>query len=276
MARFVLTNRDDTFDSRDEWGWHDGSRVLGGNGDDDIRVFGDANVVSGDNGQDVLVAFGDGNTLDGGNGKDVLRVFGDDNRLSGGNGVDLLVANGEGNLLDGGNGADRLLSISQGRFGEVGEGNVLTGGHAFDSFTLNNRSDLRVLNDFHLEPGTSLGGPGPYAGIGVVSEGDIIVGVMDEITDYTTGERVRIGAHQEASAPVGLNGAGLGPKHLDLADGEYAFIRGDQIANGRFEVDGAGGDLLLVYDASGGGDALFLQGAVVLQGVTDPDSVFIA
>lgn len=275
MARFVLTNRDDKFDSRNEWGWHDGSYVRGGNGDDNIRVFGDANALSGENGQDVLIAFGDYNTLDGGNGKDVLRVFGDDNRLSGGNGVDLLVANGEGNLLDGGNGADRLFSFSNGRFGDVGEGNVLTGGHAFDTFTLNNRSDLRVLNDFHLEPGAPPG-PGPFAGVGVVSEGDIIVGVMDEITDYTAGERVRIGAHQEASAPVGLNGAGLGSKHLDLADGGYAFIRGDEIANGRFEVDDAGGDLLLVYDASGGGDALFLQGAVVLQGVTDPDSVLIA
>ena len=42
-----------------------------------------------------------------------------------------------------------------------------------------------------------------------------------------------------------------------------------------FEVDRNGGDLLLVYDAFGGGDALARQGAVVLHGVTDPDSVFV-
>ena len=269
MARFVLTNRDDVFDSRDEPGFHGGSQIYGGNGDDEIRVFGNANALFGGNGEDVLVAFGDHNILDGGNGKDVLRVIGDDNRLFGGNGVDILVAVGEGNRMDGGNGVDALFSASLGRLGQVGEGNVLTGGHGFDTFTLNNRSDLRVVND--VPPG-----PGPAPGIGVVSQGDIIVGVMDEITDYTAGERLRIGAHHEASGPIEINGPGLGATRLDLADGEYAFIRGDQVMNGRFEVDGAGGDLLLVYDASGGGDALFLQGAVVLQGVTDPDSVFIA
>ena len=105
--------------------------------------------------------------------------------------------------------------------------------------------------------------------------GDIIVGVMDEITDYTAGERIRIGAKVEAGDPVGLDNFSPVHRHLELADGEYAFIRGDQTGNGRFEVNEDGGDLLLVYDASGGGDALFLQGAVVLQGITDADAVFV-
>ncbi|MEO3470997.1 hypothetical protein AAFN86_03955 [Roseomonas sp. CAU 1739] len=269
---FTLTNHSDDFDSRDEAGWHDGSRVYGGNGDDSIRTEGDHNLVSGGNGQDVLVVCGDCNTVDGGNGKDDLRVIGDDNRVYGGNGVDCLVATGVGNLLDGGNGADRLVSTSRGGFGEVGEGNVLTGGHGPDTFVLSNRSDLRVIND---GGGDHHPGLPPAPGTGVVSQGDIIVGVMDEITDYTAGERLRINAQHEASDPIGLDGILPGQQHLELADGEYAFIRGDQIGNGRFAVDDQGGDLLLVYDASGGGDAHVLQGAVVLQGVTDADSVFV-
>jgi Ca2+-binding RTX toxin-like protein len=273
MPRFVLSNHDDVFDSQHAPGWHDGGRIYGANGDDRIFVFGDDNLLSGGNGQDVLVAAGDGNALDGGNGKDILRVAGDDNELRGGNGMDILIAVGEGNVLDGGNGVDRLHSVSHGRFVEIGAGNVLTGGHGFDHFSLNNRSDVRVINDAHRPPAAP---PGPVPGIGVVSDGDIIVGVMDRITDYTAGELVRIGAHQEADAPVEINGPGFGATRLDLADGEYAFIRGDQIANGRFKVDDDGGDLLLVYDAAGGGDALFLQGALVLQGVTDADSVIIA
>ncbi len=273
MARFTLAKRGDDFDSRDEDDWQDGSRVFGGNGDDHIRIEGDGNFASGDNGQDVLVACGNGNCLDGGNGKDNLRAIGDDNRLYGGNGVDYLAAFGVGNLLDGGNGVDWLVSTSRGAFRDIGEGNVLTGGHGFDVFVLNNRSDLRVINDIGGDdhPGVL---PPPH-GAGVVSESDIIVGVMDEITDYTAGERIRIGAKQEADDPIGLDRFSPGHRHLELADGEYAFIRGDQIGNGRFEVDEDGGDLLLVYDASGGGDALVLQGAVVLQGVTDPDVVFV-
>lgn len=273
MAKFTLTNKSDIFTSLHRPGWDDGSEVSGGNGNDCITVFGDCNSVFGGNGEDLLVAIGSANVLDGGNGKDVLKAIGDDNVLLGGNGVDHLVAFGEGNLLDGGNAADWLISTSRGAFREIGEGNVLTGGHAFDVFVLNNRSDLRVIND-------TGGGPHPavlpgHDGAGAVSEGDVIVGVMDEITDYTAGERLRIGATKESHDPVGLDSFVPGPRHLQIEDGEYAFVRGDQISNGRFEVDGGGGDLLLVYDATGGGDAPFLQGAVVLLGVTDPDAVFI-
>lgn len=273
MPRYDLTNRSDDFDSRDEPGWTDFSRVFGRNGDDTIRIEGDHNILAGENGKDVLYACGDFNLLLGGNGKDELRVFGDHNRLYGGNGVDVLAAIGEGNLLDGGNGADRLASVSHGRLGQIGEGNVLTGGLGFDTYVLNNRSDLRVVNDESADPYPAVWPP-PH-GAGVVSEGDIIVGVMDEITDYTAGEHLRIKATQEADDPIGLDGFAPHHQHLELADGEYAFIRGDQIGNGRFEVADDGGDLLLVYDASGGGDALIFQGAVILQGVTDPDSVLI-
>lgn len=270
----TLTNRSDDFDSSDEPGWHDGSRVFGGNGDDTIRAEGDRLLLDGGNGQDLLFVFGDCNTVDGGNGKDILRAIGDDNLLLGGNGVDFLFAKGEGNVLDGGNGADRLVSSSDGWIGAVGEGNVLTGGRAFDAFSLSNGSDLRVINDLGYGPHPAVL-PAPR-GVGVVSEGDVIVGVMDEITDYTAGETLRIGAKHEADGPIGLDGFRPGYRQLELADGEYAFIRGDQIGDGRFKADDAGGDLLLVYDASGGGDALFRHGAVVLQGVTDPDSVLIA
>lgn len=271
---FTLTNHSDAFDSRDEPDWRDGSRVLGGNGDDSLRGEGDRHLLSGGNGQDVLVACGDGNTLDGGNGKDDIRATGNDNLLLGGNGVDILYAIGQGNVLEGGNGADRLVSASRGGFGAVGEGNVLAGGRGPDAFVLNNRSDLRVVND--LDDDAHPDGPAPPDDAGVVSEGDLILGVMDEITDYSAGERLRIGASVEADDPVGLAGFRPGHRHLILADGEYAFIRGDQVGDGRFQVDDAGDDLLLVYDASGGGDALALQGAVVLLGVTDPETVFIS
>jgi Ca2+-binding RTX toxin-like protein len=270
---FTLTNRSDDFDSHDEPGWRDGSCVSGGNGHDTIRADGDRHLVSGGNGKDLLVACGDCNTVDGGNGNDVIRAFGDDNLLRGGNGVDVLCAIGLGNVLDGGNGVDRLVSTSRGAFGEVVEGNVLTGGRGFDAFVLNNRSDLRVINDLGDDAHPDV--PPAPGDVGVVSEGDVILGVMDEITDYTAGERLRIGAKEEADEPIGLDGFRPGHRHLDLADGEYAFIRGDQTGNGRFVVDDEGGDLLLVYDASDHRDALFLQGAVVLQGVTDADSVFI-
>lgn len=273
MPRFTLTNKSDAFDSRDEADWAEGSHVFGGNGSDHIRIEGDWSLVAGENGEDVLVACGDRNGVDGGNGKDNLQAIGDHNRLNGGNGVDRLVAIGEGNLLDGGNAPDWLISTSRGGFREIGEGNVLTGGHGFDVFVLNNRSDLRVINDTGDDAHPGL--PPAPEDIGVVSEGDVIVGVMDEITDYTGGERLRVGAKDAADAPIGLDSFATGHRHLELADGEYAFIRGDQTGAGKFEVDSEGGDLLLVYDASGGGDALFLQGAVVLQGVVDPDSVFI-
>ncbi|MBR0673846.1 calcium-binding protein [Neoroseomonas soli] len=258
-------NRDDCFTVHG-----DCDTVFGGNGDDRIVVIGDRNVAFGENGKDVLIAFGDWNRLDGGNGNDNLTARGDDNRLFGGNGTDCLVAVGEGNRLYGGNGVDRLTSVSSGGFFETGEGNVLNGGQGFDVFVLRNQSDLRVVNDevhHAFFP--------PFFGEGVVSRGDIIRGVMDEITDYRAGERIVIGAKQEAHGPIELDDFAPNHKHLELGDGEYAFIRGDLIADGTFEVDRTGGDLLLVYDASGGGDALFLQGAVVLHGVTNPDSVFV-
>lgn len=248
----------------------DCNTVFGGNGDDRIVVIGDRNLAFGENGKDILVACGDRNRLDGGNGNDHLTVRGDDNRAFGGNGTDCLVAVGEGNRLYGGNGADRLTSTSCGGFGEAGEGNVLAGGLGFDVFVLRNKSDLRVVND-EDDHGSFL----PSFGEGIVSRGDIIRGVMDEITDYRAGERIVIGAKHEAQGPIELDDFAPGHRHLELADGEYAFIRGDLIADGTFEVDRGGGDLLLVYDASGGGDALFLQGAVVLHGVTDADSVLV-
>lgn len=248
----------------------DWNRLDGGNGSDNLTVRGDNNRACGGNGTDVLLACGDRNWLDGGNGSDNLTVRGDNNRAFGGNGADCLVAIGEGNRLSGGSGADRLTSVSCGERFEAGQGNVLTGGQGLDVFVLRNKSDLRVVNDERDHGTFAL----PF-GEGVVSRGDVIRGVMDEITDYRAGERIVIGAKQEVRGPVGLDDFAPDHKHLELADGEYAFIRGDLVADGTFRVDRCGGDLLLVYDASGGGDALFLQGAVVLHGVTDPDSVFV-
>jgi len=267
MPHFKLTNHSDVFTSIAAAGWTDGSQVSGGNGEDTIRAVGDFTTLLGENGKDEILAIGDHNLINGGNGNDVLRVVGDGNWLLGGNGSDVLVANGEGNRLFGGNGPDQLVSVSFGQINAIGVGNILTGGQGPDAYVLNNRSDLRVVNDHVFGP--------PAAGEGVVSQGDVILGVMDVITDYAAGERLRINATQEVTGDVTLDDVAPLHRHLELGDGEYAFFHGNELGNGRFAVDAQGDDLLLVYDRAGGGDALSLQGAVILRDVTDPDAVFL-
>jgi hypothetical protein len=149
MARdCFLGNGDQTFRSTEPDWDPQGSRVFGGNGDDDISVFGFDLVLNGGNGDDAVGAAGFGNLALGGNGDDWVG------------------ANGRGNILDGGRGEDALLSVAGGGTYEVAQGNIMTGGPGADTFIPSSSSDLVVTND---------------GGDGTVSEGDIVAGVLDVI-----------------------------------------------------------------------------------------------
>ncbi len=252
MARdYFLGNGDQTFRSTGPDWDPQGSRVFGGNGNDDISVLG----------FDLV--------LDGGNGDDAVGAAGFRNLALGGNGDDWVGANGRGNTLDGGRGEDTLLSVAGGGTYEVGLGNTMTGGPGSDTFVPLSSSDLVVTND---------------RGDGVVSEGDVVAGVFDVITDYRPGEVIQTGATTRI-AEVGFDPYELPPpyvhpptadhQHLLLLPGQYAVFQGDLTAPGEFAVGGEGDDLLLVWD-KGIVDPHFFQWSVVLQDFSDPDAVWVA
>lgn len=211
------------------------------------------------NGSQYVEWLGNDATYYGGNGEDTLIAWGNENTLFGENGIDLLAAIGRGNALDGGRGDDILISQSSGDFYEIGLGNVMTGGQGEDTFSLSNTSDMIAINDTNS----------------VVDNGDRIVGVFDVITDYAAGEMLYLPVSSMATSPVQLDSFSPGHKHLILADGEYALIRGTAGTAGRFTASDEGPDTLVVYDAADGVDEDYLQGAVVLIGVTDPAEVAI-
>lgn len=236
---------------------------VGGNAPDSIDILGNGNSLYGGNGADSLIAVGLENLLDGGNGDDSLSAAGAGNGLYGGNGDDTLSALGISNFLDGGNGADSFFSLSAGTFFyPVGLGNVITGGSGLDNFSLRNTSNLYVDND-------------SGADTDVLDQGDHMVGLMDVIVDYAAGEQINIGGVSMAALPVGLDASGSNRQHLELGDGEYAFVRGSLLEPGSFIVDEEGSDTLVVYDTANGTDALTFQGAVVLIGVTDTSTIVI-
>ncbi len=111
MARdYFLGNGDQTFRSTGPDWDPQGSRVFGGNGDDDISVFG----------FDLV--------------------------LDRGNSDDAVGAAGFRNLALGGNGDDTLLSVAGGGTYEVAQGNTMTGAGA-STFVPLSSSDLVVTND---------------------------------------------------------------------------------------------------------------------------------
>jgi hypothetical protein len=252
MARdYFLGNGDQTFRSTEPDWDPQGSRIFGGNGEDDISVFG----------LDLI--------LNGGNGNDAVSVAGFYNLALGGNGDDWVSANGRVNTLEGGNGKDTLLSVAGGGTYETGQGNTLTGGLGVDTFIPSTSSDLVVKND---------------GGDGMVTEGDIVEGVFDVITDYRPGEVIQTEATTRI-AEVGFDPYELPPpyvhppaadhQHLLLFPGQYAIFQGDLTAPGEFTVGAEGDDLLLVWD-KGTVDAHFFQWSVVLQDFSDPDAVWVA
>ena len=252
MARnYLLGNGDQTFRSTGPDWDPQGSRVFGGNGGDDISVFG----------FDLV--------LDGGNGDDAVGAAGFRNLALGGNGDDWVGANGRDNILVGGRGDDVVLSVAGGGTYEVARGNIMAGGPGSDTFVPSSSSDLAVKND---------------AGDGTVSEGDVVQGVLDVIADYRPGEVIQTGATTRI-AEVGFDPYELPPpyvhpptadhRHLLLLPGQHAAFRGDLTAPGEFTVGAEGDDLLLVWD-KGVVDAHFFQWSVVLQGFPDPDAVWVA
>ena len=249
MPIYRLGNGDQTFRNVDVPDWDIfGSRVFGGNGDDDISVFGFGLVLSGGNGDDSVAAAGSGNLLDGGNGDDWVG------------------ANGRDNVLRGGNGDDFLLSTGGGGTFEVGAGNTLAGGLGDDTFAPIGTKDLVVAND---------------AGDGAVSSGDIVEGVFDVIVDYRAGDVLQTGATTRIArvefdpVPIYDHVSSPGHRHLAIGAGEYAVFHGDLTAPGRFTVADKGDDLLVVWDAGPNDDHIF-QWGVVLDGFSNADRLWVA
>jgi Ca2+-binding RTX toxin-like protein len=230
----------------------------------------------GSNGEDSFSITGDGNVIHAGNGMDTASVTGRNNEVYGENGADNLSASyfnlnplifgglAANNLLDGGRGDDLLSSL--GAYGNSVEGiaTKMTGGSGNDTFFLRQSSDTLVNN--------------PTPGQTTVTEGSVIQGVFDLITDYQAGELIDVGATTLRTSPVSLQDQGPGHSHLILNDNEYAFIHGDYSSGSRqFTADEEGADLLLVYDydpTSPPGEFFFeYGGSVVLVGVTDEASV---
>ena len=306
MATYRFGSGNDVFGTTYEGDWT-GTIVFAGAGADTITLgfkppggftpyAVNYSIAFGEAGNDTLSALGTGNWLLGGSGADLLTVTGTGNSAFGESGNDHLIATGydyhlsrysfvyeaTNNQLIGGAGNDLLESHSTPamRSGyayttEGVAGTIMTGGPGHDSFLLRNTSDLIVANDAD----------------GTISQGDILRGVIDEITDYQTGEQIDIGAPtllqqvtlstgpqhiqdpSNAGTPVPLSDA---HKHPVLADGTYAAFRGDITGPGEFVVGTAGHDLLVVYDTANGVDAPLYQGAVALHGITDVHQVLFA
>ena len=229
-------------------------------GDDEVTGIGNNNRLFGGEDNDKLIVEGNGNLLKGGEDNDILKAFGENNRLFGGEDNDKLIVEGNDNLLFGGEDNDTLMSSSSGGFFVVGSGNTLTGGEDIDTFDVTaNRSDIVVNNN----SGSSLD---------IVDAGDVIEGVFDTITDYQSGETIVANVSTQLTV-VGLDGFFPGHQHLELMDGEYAFISGQSSGPGLFTV-GAGSDTMVVFDTLDGTDEPFFQGAVVVLNA-DPNMINI-
>jgi len=231
---------------------------LGGNGEDNFLIDGNGNVIHADNGKDTASVTGRNNEVYGDNGADSLNAsYFNLNTLSSGLGF---AAN---NSLDGGRGNDLLSSFGAYGNSVTGVATEMTGGLGDDTFFLRQSSDTLVNN--------------ATIGQTTVTEGSVIQGVFDLITDYQTGELIDVGATTLRTSPVDLAQYGPGHAHLILNDDEYAFIHGNYSSlTGQFSVDEDGTDLLLVYDYDPVDEYYFeYGGSVVLVGVTDEASVNI-
>ncbi|KFE35363.1 calcium-binding protein [Thioclava atlantica] len=78
------------------------AQLAGGNGDDTLAAYGDAETLLGGKGDDVMGAFGTAGELHGGEGDDTLFGNGNDNHLDGGAGNDLFVTGAHDTVTTGG------------------------------------------------------------------------------------------------------------------------------------------------------------------------------
>lgn len=82
--------------------------LFGGNGDDDLRGDGDANLIQGNGGNDTIYGFGGNDTIYGSDGDDYLDGYDGNDQVHGGDGDDRLRGWSGNDLLYGENGDDRL------------------------------------------------------------------------------------------------------------------------------------------------------------------------
>lgn len=225
-------------------------------GEDEVAI---ADVVSGGAGMDEIHVYsGLYNTIHGNGDNDWMTVdsgpdnYGND--LYGDSGNDVLSAGGQRNYLYGGSGQDILESYSQTSTTGPQLGNVMNAESDHDSYILRSTSQAIATTD----AGT----------IGQLDNGDVVAGLLDVIYGYSRGEKIDVDG-MTGDTVVNINPDTQG---LNLEAGHYAFVRGDYVAEGVFNVNtSTGADLLLVYDTN----TDLTQGGVVLVGVSNASNVNI-
>jgi Ca2+-binding RTX toxin-like protein len=249
--------------------------VSGGAGADRMTLSGDpdqstsssGNVVYGDGGDDWILSRTYGSTIYGGSGRDEIHVPGivSGNIVHGGTGNDLLTVIGNENQLFGGEGDDVLRSAS-GVGWETQDfphnGSILSGGPGFDRFELTNASILRGADD----------------GDGILSEGENLTGVIDQIDGYGKGEVLAIDATIQHEGPVAVIEA-YGPYNERLfrpllEPGEYALLHGNNLGDGSFVIAGSGPDTLILYHSDDTGGGIYASGSLILNGNAGGGLVF--
>ena len=278
MPTYQIENDNTLFDSNDYSDWSSGSIILGSNGYD--LVFARSPIDSspitnisiyGSNGNDLVFLDTNNSFVTGGNGDDDLLIRAANTFAFGDNGNDTLESSGGlGNTLSGGNGNDLLVSIGGGS--GYGPGNTLTGGPGSDSFRLESGSGNLIVR-------------GDAGNDGVVSQGDVLVGPMDVITDYQRGEHIGLRnfeapadslaptrAHQVALVPDPLSNTGENFRPI-LGGDEYGVFRGTFGGSNSFTVDSEGPDLFVNYQLAPADNDPVGQGSFVLLGVTDEQLV---
>lgn len=273
---YRLTNRADHLELNDPDPSQGYALVLARGGNDNVAIYGGNHTVLGGSGNDTIYSVGSNVVLDGGTGDDRIEATGDrvtDNRLFGGAGRDTLIASGSDNWVYGGSGNDTIIDESSlfNVYGTgIAAGGRLYGGSGTDTFDLRGRGTLQVVGDHN----------------GKVSGNDTIEGIIPEIHDLQRGETLKIGAdHRVTNADVKLLSEvdssypiptpQADERVVSLGTGDYATFRGKVQEGGHFQVNAKGGDLLLVWRATGSGDVASHLGSVALIGRTSLNGVTV-
>lgn len=228
--------------------------LFGGEGNDQIFVLnfdiGSGSLISGDGGADSLAAIAGFNTLLGGDGDDLIQGGFDGDTIDGGAGDDLIVDNGGANVINGGVGADTLAG---GGCGCPGAGDSMSGGAGADyislSFNPNQVSggegaDTIALGDFNY--------------FGFIGDSGVDPGLIDVVTDFTTGE-------DKVALPT------MGPISYNELGRNYASYQAAAAAADNSQglnavtVAQVGNDIYLFIDSASDGGAY--EDVIKLQGI---------